>query len=203
MGTLHEAKMFGGVGAILTLVGGFIPIPWVGPILRIVGLILVIIAVKYIADVTKDKSIFKNYLINFICGIIAIIAATAIIVGTIGAVGGLSFFNELEDEEITDFESFWDYFEEFIVGVVAALVIGWVLLVIGAFYLRKSYHSIANHTNVDLFRTTGTVYLIGAITLIILIGVIILIIAAILEIASYFSLPDELPTKEAVPASEK
>jgi uncharacterized membrane protein len=201
MGKLNEAKIFGGIGALLLLIGGFIPT--IGPIISIIGLVLVFIAVKYVSDETKDNSIFKNFLINFICTIIAIIAVIAIVIGTIGAIGGFSFFSELENEEITDFESFWDYFEPFIGGMVVALLVGWILLVIGTVYLRKSYNSIANHTQVDLFRTTGTVYFIGAITLIILIGALILLIARILEIASFFSLPQELPAKEAMPTSEK
>ncbi len=49
-------------------------------------------------------------------------------------------------------------------------------------------------TPVSLFRTTGTVYLIGAITTIILIGFIILFVGRIIEVIAYFSLPDELPT---------
>ncbi len=201
MNKLNEAKIFGGIGAILVLIGAFIPA--IGFVLSIVGLVLVFIAVKYISDETKDNSVFNNFLIHFICTIIAIIAVVAIILGTIGVIGGFSFFTELENEEITDFESFWDYFEPFIWGIVVALVVGWILLVIGAVYLRKSYNSIADHTHVSLFRTTGTLYFIGSITLIVLIGAIILFIGKILEIASFFSLPDNLPTKEASSTIEK
>ena len=201
MGKLREAKNYGGIGAILLLIGSFIPT--IGPIISIVGLILVFIAVRYIADETKDTSIFKNYLISFICIIIAIIAVAAIVLGTIGAIGGLSFFTELENEEITDFESFWDYFEPFIAGFVAAVVVGWILMIIGSLYIRKCYNSIADHTNISLFKTTGTLYFIGAITLIVGIGILILLIGRILEIVSYFSLPQELPEKEAMPTREK
>ena len=194
MSRLHDAKIFGGIGAILVLIGGFIPT--IGPVLSVIGLVLVFIAVKYISDEAQDHLVFKNFLIHFICSIIAIVAVGAIILGTIGAIGGLSFFTEMENEEITDFESFWDYFEPFIGGVVIALVVGWILLVIGAMYLRKSYNSIANHTHVSLFKTTGTLYFIGAITLIVVVGAFILFIGKILEIASFFSLPDDLPVKE-------
>lgn len=200
MGKLNEAKIFGGIGAILTLLGF---IPWIGPIFNIVGLVLIILAVKYISDVTKDSSIFKNYLINFICWIIAIGVTIFIIAGSFFAVGGFDFISELENEEITDFESFIDYFGDLIAGVVAALVIGWVVLVIGAVYLRRSYNSIADHTHVDIFRTTGTVFFIGALTTIILVGFLILIIGTILEIVSFFSLPEELPKKVDEPKKDR
>jgi uncharacterized membrane protein len=67
MGTLHDAKILGGVGSILML---FIPI---------VGQILVLIAAKYISDTTNDKSIFNNVLYAMIFSIIGSIAATMLI----------------------------------------------------------------------------------------------------------------------------
>ncbi len=54
---LSEAKVLGGIGAILMLIGGFVP--YVGPIASIVGLVLVFIAVKSISQITKNKDIFR------------------------------------------------------------------------------------------------------------------------------------------------
>ena len=101
MGKLSDAKVYGGIGAILSLVGGFIP--YVGPILSIVGLVLVFIAVKYIADETKDNEIFKNYLLSFICSIIAVIAVLAVMLTTFIGAGGLSYITALQSANITDF----------------------------------------------------------------------------------------------------
>ena len=67
MGKLRDAKILGGIGAILLLLS-FIPF------VSIIGIVLMFIAVKYISDETKDKDIFKNYLYSFIFNIIAIIA---------------------------------------------------------------------------------------------------------------------------------
>jgi len=61
---LSNIKTFGKVGSLLMLLGGFIP--FIGPILGIVGLVLVLIAVKSISELVKDKDIFRNYLIDFI-----------------------------------------------------------------------------------------------------------------------------------------
>ena len=44
MASLGQAKTLGGVGAILALIGGFIGAP--GGIVAIIGLILILIAVK-------------------------------------------------------------------------------------------------------------------------------------------------------------
>ena len=192
LGKLREAKIYGGIGAILMLVGGFIPS--IGVILPLVGLILLFIAVKYIADETKDHAIFKNYLLYFFCSIIAMFAAIAVMVITFG---GWSFFAAFKSQEMASKpELGFGFLKAFIGAALIALIVTWVLLIIGTMYLRKSYESIAKHTKVDLFRTTGTIYFIGAITLIVLIGGLIILIAKILEIVSFFSLPEELPAVE-------
>lgn len=168
-------------------------IPTVGFILSIVGVVLVFVAVKYIADETKDHSIFQNYLMNFIFYIIAIGAIVGILVLAFGVSGGMSWITAIQPGDITDFNSFWESFGTLFIGCILAFLIAWVMLLIGALYLKKSYDRIAEHTKVDLFKTTGLVNLIGAATLIIFIGAFIIVIAKILEIVSYFSLPESLP----------
>jgi len=200
MGELSNAKTIGKVGALLMLLGGFIP--FIGPIISIVGIVLVLIAVKSISELFKDKDIFRNYLIDFILSIISIVAIFVIILNGFIKVGGFSWINSLQNINIQDFSTFWDYFCDIIPYAILALLVGWILWVIGAIYLRRSYNSIAKHTNVSLFRTTGTVYLIGAITTIILIGFVILFVGRIIEVIAYFSLPDELPTGDIKEKSE-
>ena len=196
MSKLGNAKVFGGIGAILSLVGGFIP--FVGIIMPLVGLILLFIAVKYIAEETKDASIFRNYVWYFVCSIIGVISAFAIIFFTIG---GLSFFEFMESEEIGKLTNF-DSLITLLGGIFIALIVAWILLILGIIYLRKSYNHIAKNTKVDLFRTTGTVYFIGAITLIVIIGGLILLIAKILEIVAFFSLPENIPSEMEASPSE-
>ena len=106
MSKLSEAKILGGVGAILMLIGIFVPTG----VVSIIGLILIFIAVKYIADETKDEEIFKNYLMHFILSIIAIVAVIVVMLISFGAIGGLAFFNSLTGAEFTDFASFLNYY---------------------------------------------------------------------------------------------
>ena len=190
MSKLGQAKVLGGIGALLSLL---VFVPTIGFIIGLVGLVFVFVAVKYIAEETKDHAIFHNYLMNFIFDIIAIGAVIGIMIMTFGVVGGMSWVNTIQQQNITDFSSFWANFGTFFIGCALALVVAWIMLLIGALYLRKSYNSIADHTKVDLFKTTGLVNLIGAATLIIVIGAFIIIIARILEIVSFFSLPENLP----------
>lgn len=197
MRNLSEAKVYGGIGAILMLIGIFIP--YGGPIISIIGLVFIFIAVKAISEITKDEDIFRNYLMHFIFTILAFVAIIVIMIIAFGAAGGFSWITEiteLQSEDITDFNTFWDLFGDMIVGAIVALIVGWILAIISAIYLRKSYNSIAEHTKVGTFKTTGTIYLIGAITVIILIGFLIIFIAKILEIVAYFSIPEALPSSK-------
>jgi uncharacterized membrane protein len=191
MAELSNAKVFGGIGALLMLIGLFASAA--GPILGIIGLILVFIAVKKISELTKDEGIFKNYLLHFILGIITYIVIFVILLLAFGAAGGFTWISGLETAEITDFESLMANFGTMIGGCLVALVVGWILSILAAIYLRRSYNSIAEHTKVDLFKTTALIYFIGAITTIVLIGFLIILIARIIEIIAFFSLPDELP----------
>jgi len=188
---LSNAKLFGGIGAILLLIGGLIPNA--GPIISIIGLVLVFIAVKTISDLTKDQEIFRNFLYYFVFLIIAIVSLFAIILIAFGSIGGISWLTSIETAEITDFSSFWSLFGELIIGAIVGLFVAWIFAVIGSIYLRKSYKAIAKHTEVKLFETTGTLYLVGAVTAILIIGLLILFIARIIEIIAFFSLPDKLP----------
>lgn len=201
MGELSNVKIFGGIGAILMLIGGFIP--YAGPVVSIVGLVLLFIAVKSISELVKDDEIFRNYLIHFVFSIISIVAIFVIILIGFGVVGGFSWISSLEGADITDFASFWDYFGGIIGAAVIALVVGWILGIIAAIYLRRSYNGIAKHTKVSLFKTTGTVYFIGAITTIVLVGFLILFIGRIIEIIAYFSLPDDLTKGDKKVKSER
>ena len=144
----------------------------------------------------------ETNLIDFILSIISIVVILVIILIGFIKVGGFSWITSLQYINIQDFSTFWDYFGGIIAYAIMALIVGWILWVIGAIYLRRSYNSIAKHTNVSLFRTTGTVYLIGALTTIILIGFVILFVGRIIEVIAYFSLPDELPTGNIKEKSE-
>ncbi len=197
MDSLNNAKIFGGIGALLSLI--WVIIPSAGPIIFLIGIVFIFLAVKSISGITKNEDIYKNYLYKFILSIVTFISFIGIMLIGFVAAGGMDWATSLQNiqsTDITDFATFWNYFGSIMVYLVFALVVAWLLAILGAIYLRKSYNAIAQHTNVGLFKTTGTIYFIGAITLIVLIGIPILFIAKILEIAAYFSLPDTLPTNE-------
>jgi len=194
MSLLGNAKILGGIGALLILLG---IIPYAGALIGLIGFILVFVAVKYISDETKDKTIFNNFLFFFIITIVGIVLAAGISIITFIDVGGIEYFIDLQTQTLTDPMVIFEELQGFLTGVIIALLILWVSLIVSVIFLRKSFDSIAEHTNVKWFGTSGLLFLVGAATVIIAIGFIIILVALILMIIAFFSLPDNLPAKKA------
>jgi uncharacterized membrane protein len=77
--------------------------------------------------------------------------------------------------------------------VIIGLLLFWILFISSAIYLRKSYNSMGERLNVNMFNTSVKINLIGAIFSIIIIGFLIIFIAQVLQIVAFFSIPDEIP----------
>ncbi len=178
MASLSEAKTLGGVGSILILLG-FVPF------LGIVGWILVLVAIKYISDSVRDRSIYDNAIWAVILVIIALVATSLFIL--LPFVFNVALFpTDTIDplDPVGLFLSVW---------FIAGLVVGWIFSLIAAIFLKRSYDSIAVRVSVPMFGTTGLLFLIGFATLIVLVGFLILFIAEILQIVAFFSIPDQPP----------
>ena len=85
------------------------------------------------------------------------------------------------------------------IGLIGSVLVGlavvWVMLLVSAVYVRRSYGAIASKLNVGMFGTAGMLYLVGAATTIVLVGFLLLFIAQILVVVAFFSLPNQLPTQ--------
>jgi uncharacterized membrane protein len=192
MSKLSEAKTLGGVGSILMILF-FVPLA--GGILSIIGAILVLIAIKYISDAVGDPTIFRNMIISIVLAIAGLIVGVLVIAASFFSFMGLSGLTMASIGTVTPATG---GLAGLIVGVIAGLAVLWILLIVSAIFTRKSYDSIANGLGVNMFRTAGLLYLIGAATTIILIGFIILFVAIILNIVAFFSIPDTLPQPVSV-----
>lgn len=177
--SLESNKTLGGVGAILLAI----------PFLNLVGIILVLIAMKGLAEYYNENDIFQNALYGLIFGIIGVIAFIAVlimfIIGiTVVAPGtaplaGLGVF-------------------------IIIVIVTYVFSLIGAIFYKKSLDILSEKSAEKMFGTAGLVLLIGAI--IPLIGEVLRFVAWILAAVGFFSIktPTQLPAaKPAVPVSEE
>lgn len=180
--TLESSKTFGGVGAILIAIGSFVFFSGFIGVLSLIGIILVLIAMKGLAEYYNERGIFNNALYGFIFGIIGGIVAIIIFI--------TAFFVGISWETMnpSEFMIPWTF--------IGSLIIGWIALVtfliIEAVFYRRSFTLLSKKSEEKTFDTAGLLLLIGAVLTIIVIGVIISIIAWILVAVGFFSLK---PTK--------
>ena len=189
MPSLSQAKTLGGVGSILAVLG---IVPIVGSVLQVVGLIMTLVAVKYISDVLADKRIFNNMIISVILAVGGIVVLVAFVFAAIArfiGVGNLFGASPSVPPTIPPSDII-----SLITGLIAGLLVAWVLAIVSTIFLRMSYKSIAARLNVGLFSTAALLYLIGAALTIILVGFVLIFVAQILVIVAFFSLPDQPPT---------
>jgi uncharacterized membrane protein len=168
LASLSQAKVFGGVGAILVFI----------PFLSLVGYILIIVAVRDISKDLQDKTIFRNVVIAALTGIVGALAGGLIFIdGIIGASGGAAVAATR------------------VAALLTGLGVVWIFLIFSAFFLRRAYNSMAVELGVGTFKTAGTLYLVGAALTVILVGFLLLLVAQILQAVAYFSIPDRPPTQ--------
>jgi len=176
MANLGQARLFGGIAGILLFLS---IVPSVGPILSIVGFILLLLALKNVADSVNNPAIFKNALIATIVGIVGAV------VGIV--VGGASILSALSG----NFGIGGGAFESLIFGLITALVIVWVFAIVSSIFLRRSLNMTAERLGIGLFRTAALLLLIGAILTIILIGGILSLVAYIILAIAFFQIKAE------------
>lgn len=196
LASLQQAKTLGGVGSILGILS---VVPFAGPVLAIVGFILVLIAVKYISEIVGEKRIFKNMLISIILAIVGVVVGFAFVIAAIAPFIGMGFlgggfmgggFPGMPSPSETPPGNWF----ALIGTIIAGLVVVWVFFIVSAVFVKRSYDEISKRLGVGMFHTSALLYLIGAALLIVFgVGFILMFVAVILEIVAFFSIPDQLP----------
>jgi len=193
--TLETNKTLGGIGAILMAIG-FLPFAgaYTG-VIALVGLILVLVAVKGFSDYYKDSGIFNNMIYAIVMGIVGAAVAGVLIVsaafGILSAVGinmnnwtDWTMFQNIQWQNI-NISTIMPY----VTTILLSLVLLFVFAIVAAIFLRRSMTSLSEKTRVHMFATTGLLFLIGAILTIVVIGLILLWVALLLLAVSFFTIP--------------
>ena len=185
MPSLNEVKTLGGIGSLLTLLA---IIPTAGAVLSIVGLIMILVAVKYASDILGDPKIFTNMLYAVILGAIGIVVAVVAVISAVAGVLGLGFLSGgLSPGTLPPTMAAGD-----IIGLIGTILIGlvaiWICFLISAIFLRRCYTELGKRLNLGLFGTGSLIYLIGAALTIILVGFLLIFIAEIIFLVAFFSI---------------
>jgi uncharacterized membrane protein len=180
--SLNEAKVLGGLGSILTLLG---LAPFIGTALVVAGWVLVLAAIGLISVVAENRSIFYN----------GIVGAGLQMVGAIGLYFvGLGIFGYFSGSSSSSFLGFYGSF-------FGWLMLLWVIAMVSSIFLYMSLKTIATKLNVGLFATAAIIYVVAEGTTVILIGFVIALIAQILFAVAFFTMPEKLPMGSPAAAS--
>ena len=167
---IKDAKLMGGIGSILALLSF---IPKAGWIISLVGFILVIVAIKKITDATNRDDVFNDYLKGAIINIVG-----SIIISLAG--GGLAMMAIMRRHGGVS------------IGIIVALVIAWVVMIVGTYFMKKGLVGLSEVTGEKNFATAGNLFFWGAVLLIIAVGGIVSLVGYIFQIIAFFSLPDTI-----------
>lgn len=197
--TFESSKNLSAVGALLLVIGSLSSVvPYVG-FLSLLGVILLLIGLKGLANFYNEQGIFNNVLYSIItCIVGAVVAVGAVVISAVSALADLGIDIANIDEwdtvgtdlgaiftDFSDFGAIWNLIGAVIVGVI----ILFVTVIISMYFFRKSMDQLSTKSGISLFGTAGLLMLIGAV--IPIIGLLIIWIGYILATVAFFQMKQE------------
>jgi uncharacterized membrane protein len=176
--SLESDKTLGGVGAILIAIGS------VFPPLSLVGIILLLKAMKKLADYHEEQGMYDNTRWGSVFGIIGIIAATVVFLL-------LFFTGAILAMTAGHFAAY-----ALMPGIIVAIIVWFVFSLLQAIYYRRAFAMLSEKSEEKMFDSAGLLLFIGAILTIIVVGALVSLVAWILVAVGFFSirtLPAPLP----------
>jgi len=175
--------------------------PTVGSVLGIVGFVLMLVAIRDISQIVADKSIFSNMLVAVGLAIAAIVVGALVVIGSVLRFVGLRALGLGPNFNASTVPS-GDW-----VGLVGSIILGlaalWVIMLVSAVYVRRTYRSMASKLGARNFEAAGMLYLVGAATTIILVGFVLLLVAQVMVVVAFFSIEEKPPTLSGQPSQPK
>ena len=197
--TFESGKNLSAIGSLLIVIGavtGFATS--FSGILSLVGIILLLIGLKGLADHYNEEGIFKNALYSIITAVVGCVVGIGIIAAT--AVAALADIG-IEWANIEDWGNigtdvgtvFTDFDFSAIATLLGAILVGvlilFVVMIVAMYFLRKSMDQLSTKSGVGLFGTAGILMLIGAV--IPIVGYLLIWIGFILATVAFFQMNKE------------
>ena len=177
--SLQYSKTLAGEGAILLLLS---LVPYAGWILGIIGVILLLRAMKEFSNYYQDEEIYKNSLTGVKFYIVALVAAGVAIASIVVGIGSATGFT---------FATGFVPTVGFGVGLIAffvGLIVAFVFYILAASHLRRTFYTLAEKSGEASFTTAGNLLWWGSILSIILVGLVLILIAWIFATIGFFTM---------------
>ncbi len=179
-----QAITLGRIGVLLPIAS---IIPFLGSLAGLAALALLVISHYYFAKVYEKNDIFNNALTGTLVPVGSNLIGGAMI--GVAVVAALLVFAG-EDVEFDEIEEITALILQSSMAIAGGVII-LAGLIVGFYFLYKALSSLATETGINLFKTAGLLYFIGAIAMVIFIGALVILAAWILHIIAYFSIPTE------------
>lgn len=180
-------KILGGVGALLVAVGSLTLFSGSVGIIGIIGLPLVLLAIKNLVYEFKDYTVYTTAVLGFFCGLI----------GTVIAIIVFAVFNFFSGFIFTHpFVSLFGMLIAF-----AAWGVMFLFLLGSSVFFKHTFNNLANLAYSNILRKGASLLLIGSALTIVVIGFILLFVAWVLIAIGFFSIrsPNSTPAYEWIP----
>jgi uncharacterized membrane protein len=206
----ETSKNLSGIGAILLFASAFItPVASLfgSGAIGLVGLILLLIGVRGLADYYRDGSIFNNALYGSITAVVGVVVTAAVAI-----VGFLATATDFLYKVFPGWNGDWRSLQgmtpstanitlsdvaPFIAIILAVIVIAFVFALLTALFYRKSLLSLKAKTSVGLFGTASLLLLVGGALSIVFIGYILMWIAVLLVAVAFFQMRQPMQEPQA------
>jgi uncharacterized membrane protein len=197
--TFETSKNLSAIGALLLVIGAVLGFAWsFSGIVSLIGIILLLIGLKGLANFYKEDGIFNNALYSIIIAIVGfIVGIGAVVVSAVEALSDLGIdWANIEDwanvgTEVTTVVTDFDF--SVLTSLLGALLIGliifYIVLIVSMFFFRKSMNGLSSKSGIGLFGTAGLLMLIGAV--IPIVGLLIIWIGAIIATIAFFQMKQE------------
>ena len=164
---MESSKTLAGIGSILLILS---IIPFGGWVIGIIGVILLLMGIRGLANYYQDNEIYQNSLTGVVYYVVALVAAAvaiaALAIGAASVIGiGFGF-----------------------VVFILALIGAFIFYVLAATRLRTALSALGQKSGEHMFETAGLLLFIGAILTIVLVGLLLILIAWIFATIAFFSI---------------
>jgi uncharacterized membrane protein len=156
-------------------------IPYAGPILAIIGLILLLRSLKEFSGYYQDEKIYSEALRGIKYYVVAVIAVAVAIGAIVAGAWSATHF--------TDVFVFTAGFGVGLIAFFAGLIVGFVFFILAASHLRLTFNALADHSGESTFRTAGSLLWWGSIlTIVFGLGLLLILVAWIISTIGFFTM---------------
>lgn len=208
--TFESSKTLSGLGALLLFISAilFFVLPSATLVVGIAGIIMLLIGLNGLAGYYQERGIFNNGLLSAIIalggGVVVSVIVLYIALSTVTPI-----INELYPGWDGDWASLpnitadpdaladadFSVFMPFLMGLVGAWVLAWVVAIISSFFARRALNMIGKKSGVSLFGTAGMVILVGAVLGVVVIGYFVMWVGLLLAAIAFFQLRPPPPAE--------